>query len=250
MAELHEATLTPRKDELVRLWLPSRPWWDGVDERGPAGSFRLDDPDGAVGMQGFLFGSEAGSTLFVPLTYRDAPLVGAERHLLGTMEHSVLGTRWVYDACADPVFIAAILDLIRSGGREAEQFLHRADGSVVVTESSATVRGEGAGHLGAWDSRLPITALDEPTRTLVTSGDLSVAVARRVGADLARRGGLVGGFEGGAGLLLAPAATRRLDRPALYARRAQRQANSDLQMHLQVAVSMVAPTGFEPALPP
>ncbi|KGN37892.1 hypothetical protein N803_12590 [Knoellia subterranea KCTC 19937] len=35
-------------------------------------------------MECFLFGSAGGSTLFVPLTYRGAPLAGAEQHLLGT----------------------------------------------------------------------------------------------------------------------------------------------------------------------
>nr|WP_245617138.1 hypothetical protein [Knoellia subterranea] len=53
-------------------------------ERGPVGTFRLDDPAGEVGMECFLFGSAGGSTLFVPLTYRGAPLAGAEQHLLGT----------------------------------------------------------------------------------------------------------------------------------------------------------------------
>src|SRR5688572_19185650 len=104
MALLHEATLSPRKDELVGPWLRTRSWWDGESERAPVGSFRLDEPGGAVGMECFLFGSSSGSTLFVPLTYRGAPLPQGEASLLGTMEHSVLGTRYVYDACADPVF--------------------------------------------------------------------------------------------------------------------------------------------------
>jgi len=33
----------------------------------------------------------------VPLTYRGAPLDGAEDALVGTTEHGVLGRRWVYD---------------------------------------------------------------------------------------------------------------------------------------------------------
>ncbi len=82
MALLHEATISPRKDELVGPWLRTRPWWDGVVERGPAGSFRLDDPAGAVGIECFLLGSASGSTLFVPVTYRDAPLTGADASLL------------------------------------------------------------------------------------------------------------------------------------------------------------------------
>src|SRR5690348_12706691 len=76
MALLHEATLTPRKDEVIAPWLRTRPWWDGVDDRSPSGSFRLDDPAGEVGIECFLLGSAAGSTLFVPATYRSAPLAG------------------------------------------------------------------------------------------------------------------------------------------------------------------------------
>ena len=40
--------------------------------------------------------------LFVPLTYRGAPLAGGEADLVGTTEHSALGTRWVYDAWRRP----------------------------------------------------------------------------------------------------------------------------------------------------
>src|SRR3954454_6523277 len=109
MALLHEATISPRKDELVAPWLRSRRWWDDENERAPVGSFRLDDPAGEVGMECFLFGSASGSTLFVPVTYRGAPLAGADDHLIGTMEHSVLGERWVYDAAGDPVFVATVL---------------------------------------------------------------------------------------------------------------------------------------------
>jgi hypothetical protein len=48
----------------------------------------------------------------VPLTYRGAPLEGAERALIGTMEHGVLGRRWAYDGCHDPVLVAELLSLI------------------------------------------------------------------------------------------------------------------------------------------
>src|SRR5262245_60786001 len=126
MALLHEARIEPRKDQLVAPWLRSRSWWDGVGERGPAGSFRLDDPAGAVGIEWFLLGSATGTTLFVPLTYRDAPLARGELGLLGTMEHSVLGTRWIYDACIDPVFVATVVATIRDGGCQADEQLRRA----------------------------------------------------------------------------------------------------------------------------
>ncbi|MFF4908404.1 hypothetical protein ACFY2T_26470 [Streptomyces sp. NPDC001260] len=48
----------------------------------------------------------------VPLTYRGAPLPGAEHALVGTMEHGVLGPRWAYDGCHDPVLYTELLALI------------------------------------------------------------------------------------------------------------------------------------------
>src|SRR5689334_7578530 len=110
------ATLEPSKRELIDAWLPSRPWYDG-QARKPVGSFRFDDPAGEVGMEGFLVGGEGLDTLFVPLTYRAAPLDGAEEHLVGTTEHSELGTRWVHDGCADPVFVRALVTAIITGAR-------------------------------------------------------------------------------------------------------------------------------------
>lgn len=41
-----------------------------------------------------------GVTYQVPLTYRAEPLDEASDSLLGTIDHSVLGTRYVYDAVA------------------------------------------------------------------------------------------------------------------------------------------------------
>lgn len=91
MAPLHQATISPRKDELIGPWIHARPWWDGVVERGSVGAFRRGDPAGQVGIECFLSGSGsvdgacAGSTLFVPVTYRGAPLPGAAAHQVGTL---------------------------------------------------------------------------------------------------------------------------------------------------------------------
>ena len=203
MAELHEATITPRKDELVEPWLPTRPWWDGVEERGPVGSFRLDDPAGEVGIECFLFGSEAGSILIVPLTYRGAPLPGADQHLLGTMEHSVLGSRWVYDGCGDPVFVATLIETIRAGGSQAEEHIRRADGTVVTREPRVTVRGDGAPEVTTPDPSSALTVVEEPTRSVVTIGGLEVALARQGTAALPDGPGLRADFGEYTGLLIA-----------------------------------------------
>ena len=202
MALLHEATISPRKDELVGPWLPTRAWWDAEAERGPVGSFRLDDPAGEVGIECFLFGSAAGSTLFVPLTYRGAPLPGAEPGLVGTMEHSVLGTRYVYDACVDPVFVATVLDTIRSGGRQADQVVRRADGTEAVRAPTATAEGDGVPTLPHHDPELPVSAADEADRTRISGAGVGLTVLRRLGGG-PQGPALVGSFAGGDPLRLA-----------------------------------------------
>jgi Maltokinase N-terminal cap domain len=201
MAMLHEATISPRKDELVGPWLRTRPWWDGEAERAPVGSFRLDDPAGEVGMECFLFGSASGSTLFVPVTYRAAPLPGRDASLLGTMEHSVLGTRYVYDAAADPVFVATALDTIRSGGRHADLLLIRADGTEVHREPTATACGDGASTVPRHDPGVPVSSMEESDRTVVACADVEVTVMRRLGPG-PQGPALIGSFEGGSDLRL------------------------------------------------
>src|SRR6478609_3551313 len=145
MALLHDATLVPSKRELIAAWLPSQPWATGLPDLKPVGGYRFDDPAGEVGIEGIVLRDAAGSvTVHVPLTYRGAPLDGAEAHLVGTMEHSVLGSRWVYDGPADPVFVAAATEAIATGAAGAEQYLEQ-DGTKVVLEPKVTVVGSGVG---------------------------------------------------------------------------------------------------------
>ncbi|MEP6626142.1 MAG: hypothetical protein ABJC79_16970, partial [Acidimicrobiia bacterium] len=102
MALFHLATITPTKEQLIADWAPTQSW--GPPAGAPVsviGGYRFDDPGGRVGMETFLV--TAGDTLLhVPLTYRDEPLDGAGAALITEMEHSVLGTRWVYDGIRDP----------------------------------------------------------------------------------------------------------------------------------------------------
>ncbi|MFD3497517.1 1,4-alpha-glucan branching protein [Streptomyces sp. NPDC058676] len=118
MAVIHHTTLKPTKLELLTAWLPTRPWYSGgpgEPELAKAGGFRLDDPAGEVGMEFMVVTDTSGgrpATYLVPLTYRGAPLDGAEHALVGTMEHGVLGHRWAYDGCHDPVLVAELLALI------------------------------------------------------------------------------------------------------------------------------------------
>src|SRR6185312_16942664 len=104
MALIHKATLDPTKLELLAAWLPGKSWHQAAPgELERVASYRFDDPAGAVGVETLLVRSGDGPVFQVPLTYRAAPLAGADDWLVGTMNHSVLGKRWAYDAVADPV---------------------------------------------------------------------------------------------------------------------------------------------------
>ena len=121
MAIIHSTTLTPGKLELLTVWLPHQPWYRGTGAPvlTKAGGFRLDDPDGEVGIEIMLAADADGTTYVVPMTYRGAPLDGADDALIGTSEHGVLGRRWIYDAERDPVAVAQLLALAR-GEAEAQ----------------------------------------------------------------------------------------------------------------------------------
>ncbi|MGF7235649.1 MAG: maltokinase N-terminal cap-like domain-containing protein [Frankia sp.] len=133
MAKIYDTTMTPGKLELLSQWLPGRPWYR-ASTRAPqlirVGGFRLDDPEGEVGVE-FMFVTDGPGTdavtYQVPLSYRGAPLAGAEPALIGTAEHGVLGTRWVYDGGHDPVVVTQLLALVQ-GEVEAQ---HRSRGDTV-----------------------------------------------------------------------------------------------------------------------
>jgi hypothetical protein len=178
MALLHRATLRPTKLELLAGWLPDRPW-----SRVPAGapvervaSFRFDDPAGAVGIETMLVRAGDGPVHHVPLTYRDAPLGGGDRWLIGTTEHSVLGPRWVYDACGDQVYAAELAGAILTGTGQAEEFVD-VDGRLERREPAMTATGSGTG-----DTAVPavsqVLRVDEDDPTRIRTDSVSLAVVR------------------------------------------------------------------------
>ncbi|MFG3010002.1 1,4-alpha-glucan branching protein [Streptomyces cinerochromogenes] len=127
MAVIHQTTLKPTKLELLTDWLPTRPWYRGGPDAPvleKSGGFRLDDPEGEVGIE-FMVATDTSApertAYLAPLTYRGAPLEGAEHALVGTMEHGVLGRRWVYDGCHDPVLVAELLALIEGRAQAMAQ---------------------------------------------------------------------------------------------------------------------------------
>ncbi|MGW1003770.1 maltokinase N-terminal cap-like domain-containing protein [Streptomyces sp. NPDC002520] len=127
MALIHHTTLKPTKFELLTTWLPTRPWYRGGAQAPvltKSGGFRLDDPEGEVGIE-FMVATDTSTpeptAYLVPLSYRGAPLKGADHALVGTMEHGVLGKRWVYDGCHDPVLVTELLSLIEGRAQAMAQ---------------------------------------------------------------------------------------------------------------------------------
>jgi hypothetical protein len=153
MAVIHHTTLTPGKLELLSAWLPSQPWYRDAGrapELDRAGGFRLDDPDGEVGLE-FMAVTDAatGTTYHVPLTYRADALPGADDGLITTAEHGVLGRRWVYDGTHDPVLTTQLVALLQGEAEpQAARISHTPDSTVTtgppLADAGLTVTGAAA----------------------------------------------------------------------------------------------------------
>jgi maltokinase-like protein len=184
VALLHNAQVTPTKLDALTAWVPGRIWAAGLDASAlsSAGAYRFDDPDGEVGIETLLVRTADGVLLQVPLTYRGAPLDGAEDALVCTMDHSVLGPRWIYDGCADPVGVRALATAVLTGGQEAGLDYDSGSG---IEKRQPTVRVTGSGTPGAAVPAIDtVTAVDGPNATVVDAGALTVTVRRRVGGLL------------------------------------------------------------------
>lgn len=178
MAHIYQATLSPNKMELLTEWLPAQPWFPGGDSSAlrQVGAYRFDDPAGEVGIETILVAA-GDAVLQAPLTYRGAELEGAEQWLVGTMEHSVLGTRWVYDACADPVYVAELAAAVLSGRAQAEEMVD-VDGKSVRREPSVRVQGS-----GSVDAEVPalsgeLSLVTSGSVTSISDGALELSVVR------------------------------------------------------------------------
>ena len=142
MALFHRARITPTKAELIAEWAPTQSWGPpGDDPIDVIGSYRFDDPEGRVGMEAFLV-SAGGVLLHVPLTYRDEPLVEIDGARITEMEHSVLGTRWVYDGVRDPRFVGLLAGAAMAGQGEALGMAEY-DGRWYVAPTNVRIRGGG-----------------------------------------------------------------------------------------------------------
>jgi hypothetical protein len=138
MAVIYDTTMQPGKLELLSAWAPSQPWYrQTADPMVRAGGFRLDDPAGDVGLE-LIIVTVGSDAYFMPLSYRGEPLAGADAALLGTSEHGVLGTRWIYDGEQDPVLQAQLAALLRGEVvAQAQSESNTVDPSVVVRAAAA-----------------------------------------------------------------------------------------------------------------
>lgn len=189
------AVIVPSKQELLEAWLPSRSWAAGEGSVTKVGEYRFDDPEGEVGIETILWRTGEGRLLQVPYTYRAAPLEGADEFLIGTAEHTVLGQRWVYDGCGDPVWASAVVAAILTGGTQAQMVIER-EGRTIDVPARVPVRGSGAPGTEV----MPISSIDAVSDdgrvTTVVAGSMTISLARVVGSPLPGEATLTGSTGG------------------------------------------------------
>jgi hypothetical protein len=178
----HTATLEPSKRKLVRAWLPSRSWAPSSKVTKVA-EYRFDDPQGEVGVETILWRTTDDTILQVPFTYRSAPLEGADSSLVGTTDHSVLGRRWVYDGCADPIWAATITAAILTGGAQAQMVIEH-DGEVVDVPPRMQVRGTGSPGAVVPAITSVDSVQDDGAITTVSAGSVTLVVPRVIGTPV------------------------------------------------------------------
>ena len=187
MGIVHRATLSPSKQEIVESWLPSRSWAGGRTVAEKVAEYRYDDPAGEVGVETILWRLDDGTVVQTPLAYRATPLAGAEEHLVTTTQHSVLGERWVYDGCGDPVWASTLVTAITTGARQSQMFLVGDDGQRIDVPARMQVRGSGSEDAPPVVARIEAVtdeASADGALTVVSAGPVEIAVARIVGTPL------------------------------------------------------------------
>lgn len=194
MGLFHVATITPTKTELIAEWIPTQSWGPAADAPiDVIGSYRFDDPENRVGMETHLVAVE-GRPLQVPLTYRDEPVEGAEGALVAEMQHSALGTRWVYDGLDDERFVTMLAAVAMTGQGEALGMVEY-DGRWHVAPSKVRIQG------GGWTlERVPVDgferASDSPIAVVFNNDRFELTFFRRPVAGPRPAIGLTATWEG------------------------------------------------------
>ena len=181
MAIIYDTTMSPGKLELLTAWLPSQPWYlagEREPELAKAGGFRLDDPQGEVGIEFMVVTDRSGGravTYQVPMTYRAAALAGASDGLIGTSEHGVLGHRWIYDGTRDLVLVTQLVAAIQGEAEpQAQGVSNTPDPTVIgqaVTDGPLTAIGSSVVANGP-------SGTDLQVRTAPSQGQLTVRINR------------------------------------------------------------------------
>lgn len=104
-AIMYDTTVVPSKKEIAQAWTGY------VDLQG---SYRLvDTVDGEVGVEVLISKDREGRLLQIPFSYRSAEI--NPEQTLSTLEHGVLGKRWVTNALGDPVAVREFIRTILTG---------------------------------------------------------------------------------------------------------------------------------------
>jgi Maltokinase N-terminal cap domain len=208
MAIFHRATVSPTKEALIAEWAPTQPWGPAPDVRTDViGSYRFDDPDGRVGMEIHLVDA-GGLLLQVPLTYRDEPLAGADEALITQMQHSVLGTRWVYDGLRDPRLVVMLAAVALTGQGEALGMAVY-DGRWYIAPTNVRIQG------GGWTlERVPVDGFvlesDEAAASVLTNDRFELTVFRRPSLGPRPPIGLTASWDGRSDQVVLAEVTERL----------------------------------------
>lgn len=125
--------------DFLPAWVARQRWYTGkgrTPQLTRIGGLRWQDPAGEVGIDLWLVRDDSGTepvVYQVPLTYRGAAAEELHTALIATAQHSELGTRYIYDGAADPVFVQALLSTIATG-----EALHDDGSEVAGTPVSVT----------------------------------------------------------------------------------------------------------------
>jgi hypothetical protein len=135
-----------------------------------------------------------GLLLHVPLSYRDEPLPGAEAALITEMQHSVLGTRWVYDGLRDPRVVVMLAAAAMTGQGEALG-MALYEGRWYIAPTNVRIQGGGWGL-----ERVPVDGFellaDGPVEAVLRNDRFELTVFRRPAPGPRPTIGLTATWEG------------------------------------------------------